>query len=48
MKKKVYEKPTMRVVKIQQQHIVCSSPGVPTLNGTPGSGDDPDEWMDLE
>ena len=25
--KKVYMKPTMQVVKIQQQHIICSSPG---------------------
>jgi hypothetical protein len=25
--KKQYNKPAMRVVKIQQQHIICSSPG---------------------
>ena len=25
--KKQYEKPAMRVVKIQQQHIICTSPG---------------------
>ena len=25
--KRQYEKPTMRVVKIQQQHIICTSPG---------------------
>ena len=26
MKKQAYMKPTMRVVKIQQQHIICTSP----------------------
>lgn len=25
--KKAYEKPAMRVVRIQQQHIICTSPG---------------------
>lgn len=25
--KRQYEKPTMRVVKIQQQQIICTSPG---------------------
>ena len=25
--KKEYMKPAMRVVKIQRQHIICSSPG---------------------
>lgn len=25
--KKQYEKPSMRVVRIQQQHIICTSPG---------------------
>ena len=25
--KKQYNKPAMRVVKIQQHHIICSSPG---------------------
>lgn len=27
MKQKVYQKPTMHVVKLQQQSIICSSPG---------------------
>ncbi len=27
MKKKDYLKPTMQVVKLQQQSIICSSPG---------------------
>ena len=35
--KKEYMKPAMRVVKIQQQHIICSSPGdqasIPMQNG---------------
>lgn len=26
MKKKDYKKPTMRVVEIQQSHIICNSP----------------------
>ena len=26
MKKQAYMKPAMRVVKIQQQHIICASP----------------------
>ena len=25
--KKQYNKPALRVVKIQQQHIICNSPG---------------------
>ena len=25
--KKQYNKPSMEVVKIQQQHLICSSPG---------------------
>lgn len=27
MKKKLYEKPTMQVVKLQQQSFICTSPG---------------------
>ena len=27
MEKKVYQKPTMQVVKLQHQSIICSSPG---------------------
>ena len=27
MKRKEYLKPTMQVVKLQQQNIICSSPG---------------------
>ncbi len=27
MKRKDYEKPTMQVVKLQQQSIICTSPG---------------------
>ena len=27
MQKKEYERPTMQVVKLQQQNIICSSPG---------------------
>ena len=28
MEKKEYKKPTMRVVEIQQSHIICTSPPV--------------------
>ena len=27
MKKRMYEKPTMKVVKLQHQSIICTSPG---------------------
>ena len=27
MRKKLYEKPAMRVVELQQQSIICTSPG---------------------
>ena len=27
MKRKDYEKPTMKVVQLQQQSIICTSPG---------------------
>ena len=27
MRKKLYEKPTMQIVKLQQQSIICTSPG---------------------
>jgi len=27
MKQKDYQKPTMQVVKLQQQSVICSSPG---------------------
>ena len=27
MRKKLYEKPTMKVVKLQHQSIICTSPG---------------------
>ena len=27
MNKKEYSKPAMRVVKMQQRHIICTSPG---------------------
>ena len=38
MKKQAYNKPAMRVVKTQQHHIICSSPGNQTsipVNDTP-------------
>ena len=31
MQKKDYQRPTMQVVKLQQQNIICSSPGQATL-----------------
>ena len=27
MKKRMYKKPTMQIVKLQQQSIICTSPG---------------------
>ena len=36
MKQKTYEKPAMQVVRLQQQQMLCSSPGAKTL-GLPGS-----------
>ena len=30
--KKKYQKPAMQAVKIQQQHIICNSPGAKSLN----------------
>ena len=34
--KKQYMKPAMRVVKIQQQHIICTSSGVQSLSNDEG------------
>ncbi len=38
MKQKTYEKPAMQVVRLQQQQMLCSSPGAKML-GLPGSED---------
>ena len=39
MEKKAYENPAMRVVKIQQQHIICGSNPVSSVNsGVTGIG----------
>jgi len=32
--KKTYMKPAMQVVKLQQQHIICTSRGAKSLNST--------------
>ena len=32
MRKKVYQKPTMHVVKLQRQSVICSSPGAGVQN----------------
>lgn len=45
MIKKDYKKPTMKVVKIQQSQMLCSSPA--TLNGSKDGDNEPD-WADLE
>ena len=42
MKKKAYEKPSMEVTKIQQQHIICTSPYDAT---PPNEIPDYDDWM---
>ena len=36
MKKKDYLRPTMQVVKLQQQSIICSSPGAQVGATMPG------------
>jgi len=40
MKKKVYEKPSMRVVEIQQHQILCGSPD------TPPEAPEYDDWLE--
>lgn len=49
--KKQYMKPIMRVVKIQQQHIICSSPynqlGSQSLQMRSGSGNQIDDEDDV-
>jgi hypothetical protein len=45
MKKKIYEKPLMKVIKIQQTHILCGSPdGAPEKWG----GADPNNPYDFD
>ena len=39
MKKKAYMKPTMRVVKMQHQGIICTSGGVKSVQSSPSHGD---------
>ena len=39
MKKKIYEKPSTTVIKIQPQHIVCTSPSDPIPPDSPEYGD---------
>ena len=55
MKKKIYEKPTCKVIKIQQHQILCGSPvdplqpdGVPWWDGEGGTRrfNGFDDWND--
>lgn len=48
MIKKDYQKPTMRVVKIQQHGIICTSPATLTGPNNSGNGSQEDDWYDLE
>ncbi|MBQ9640637.1 MAG: hypothetical protein IJV06_03650 [Bacteroidaceae bacterium] len=49
MIKKNYQKPAMKVVKLQQLQMLCSSPGIRTLRGHAQSGEETeDTWYDLE
>ncbi|MBQ9641154.1 MAG: hypothetical protein IJV06_06300 [Bacteroidaceae bacterium] len=49
MIKKNYQKPAMKVVKLQQLQMLCSSPGPATLRGHAKSGEESeDTWYDLE
>ena len=42
MTKKVYQKPSMKVIKIQQSQILCGSPGAKSL----GSNSEGLGWQD--
>ncbi len=50
MIKKDYQKPTMKVVKIQHQSHILAGSGPQTLRGTnaSGTGSNDDDWYELE
>ena len=48
MIKRTYQKPTMKVVQLQQRTHLLQTSGPDTLSGKKGSGDDPDTWYELE
>ena len=49
MIKKDYQKPTMKVVQLQQRtHLLQASGGPKTLSGSKGEGGSEDTWRDLE
>jgi len=49
MKKKVYQKPTINVVKLQHQTHILTVSGPDTLQGHAKSGEETeDTWYDLQ
>ena len=48
MIKKDYQKPTMKVVLLQQRTHLLQPSGPDTLSGKKGDGGDPDTWYELE
>jgi hypothetical protein len=48
MTKKDYQKPTMRVVELQQRQHILTVSGPETLSGSKGATSEQDTWYDLE
>lgn len=48
MIKKDYQKPSMKVVLLQQRQQLLALSEPETLQGKKGEGGDPDTWYDLE
>lgn len=48
MIKKAYEKPSMKVIKIQHSQMLCSSPAVTSVSNNEGFGWNTDGFADDE
>lgn len=48
MIKKEYQKPSMKVIKIQHSQMLCSSPGVRSVSNSDGLGWKTDGFADEE
>ena len=48
MIKKDYQKPTMKVVQLQQRQHILTASEPKTLRGSQGSTPEEDTWYDLE
>lgn len=46
--KQEYQKPSMKVIKIQQSQMLCSSPGAKSVSNTEGIGWQNDGFSDKE